>query len=150
MQTQSKIRIFFALFFIAFSPLSQADSEVYTSFFSNKAASGYDVVAYFTQDKAVEGDSKFSTEYKGATWLFSSQQHLDLFKATPEKYAPQYGGYCAYAVAKGSTASADPLQWTIIDDKLYLNYNEEINQKWRQDTSKYIDSANQNWPKVLE
>ena len=91
------------------------------------AIRGYDTVAYFTQGKPVEGTEKFSTEWEGATWRFSSQENLELFTTDPEKYAPQYGGYCAYGVAQDSLVKIEPDQWTIYDDKLYLNYNAKLN-----------------------
>lgn len=150
MKLNFKLAYLFFFVLIAAPSISQAKDEIYTSFFSDKAVSGYDVVAYFTEGKPVQGKSQLSTNYKGATWQFSSQQNLELFIANPEKYEPQYGGYCAYAVAKGDTASADPKQWSIIDGKLYLNYNEEINTTWKKDTKGYIESADRNWPNVLE
>jgi YHS domain-containing protein len=82
------------------------------------AIRGYDTVAYFTQSKPVEGDNVFTTQWSGATWKFSSQEHLDLFVRNPEKYAPQYGGYCAYGVAQMNLVKIEPEQWTIIDEKL--------------------------------
>jgi len=129
--------------------LANAVDPTYTGFFSNNAIKGYDTVAYFTEGKPVEGDDKFSTEYNEATWLFSSQENLDLFLADPEKYAPQYGGYCAYAVSQNSTASIKPELFTIVDGKLYLNYNESINDKWRADKARFIVAADENWPKIL-
>lgn len=129
--------------------VSAAD-PVFTPLFSNKAIRGYDTVAYFTQNKAVEGKEEFSTEYQGAQWLFSTQEHLDLFLQQPEKYAPQYGGYCAYAVAHGKTASIQPDLFTIVDDKLYLNYNESINEKWLANQQNFIKDADKNWPSVLD
>ena len=116
---------------MSFSVLAQ--DEIYTGFFSNKAVSGYDTVAYFVENKAVKGSSDYVTEYKGATWYFSSQKHLDMFVKDPEKYAPQYGGYCAWAIAaKNDFASADPNEWTIVDGKLYLNYDREIKERWEK------------------
>ncbi|MGB1239671.1 MAG: YHS domain-containing (seleno)protein, partial [Pseudomonadales bacterium] len=108
-----------------------AGDAIYTSFFSSNAVSGYDTVSYFTEGKPLKGKKNFSTKYKKATWLFSSQENLDLFKANPEKYAPQYGGFCAWAVAaKNDRASGDPLRWNIVDGKLYLNYDKAIQDKW--------------------
>jgi YHS domain-containing protein len=121
----------------------------YTTLFSSDAIKGYDTVAYFTENAAVKGKSEFSTEYQQATWLFSSQKNLDLFISDPEKYAPQYGGYCAYAVSQGSTASIKPELFTIHDDKLYLNYNQSINQKWSQNKDAFIRDADKNWPELL-
>ncbi len=129
---------------------SFAKAPVYTGYFSNKAVSGYDTVAYFTQNQAVKGNSNFKYSYKGATWYFSSEANLALFKSAPEKYAPQFGGYCAYAVAMNYTASTDPKQWSIENGKLYLNYNADIKQKWLRNKKDYITLADDNWPDVLK
>lgn len=125
-----------------------AVDEIYTGFFSNKAIKGYDAVAYFTEGMPVEGSAEFSMEYKGAQWLFSSQENLQMFRADPEAYAPQYGGYCAFAVANGETASAEPELWTIHDGKLYLNYNRSINAQWRDNMESFIEQADSNWPTI--
>lgn len=114
------------------------------------AIKGYDTVAYFTQNAAVAGSDEFKTEWNHATWLFSSQEHKDLFEANPEKYAPQFGGYCAYAVAKDSFAKIDPSQFTVLDGKLYLNFNARINKKWLKNRDQFIIDANENWPGLLE
>ena len=135
---------------LAFSANVRAKDPIYTGFFSNNAIKGYDTVAYFTQNQDVEGSDEFSFEYKGANWLFSSKENLELFKADPEKYAPQYGGYCAYAVSQGGTASVQPDLFTIHKGKLYLNYNESINDKWAKDKDAYIEAADKHWPTVLE
>ncbi len=127
---------------------AHAIDPIFTTFFSDKAIRGYDTVAYFTEGKAVEGDEKFSTEYTQATWLFSSQQNLNLFKADPEKYAPQYGGYCAYAVSQNTTASIKPELFTIHEGKLYLNYSNSVNEKWLADKENFIVDADNNWPAI--
>ena len=111
---------------------------------------GYDVVAYFTEDAAVKGSEKIEHTWKDSRWLFSSEEHKALFVANPEKYAPQYGGYCAWAVAHDDTAKIDPEQFSIIDGKLFLNYNAKIQKKWVKDTPKYIKDADNNWPVLLE
>ncbi|MCZ4315066.1 YHS domain-containing protein [Comamonadaceae bacterium G21597-S1] len=130
--------------------LAQAASDpVYTGFFSNVAVGGYDTVAYFTENKPVKGDSRFSTSYKGAQWHFASQANRDRFIADPERYAPQYGGYCAWAVSEGDTASSDPTLWKIVDGKLYLNYDAGVQKKWEQDIAGHIRKADGNWPGVL-
>lgn len=128
---------------------SFAIEPIYTSFFSNDAIKGYDTVAYFTEGKPVEGSAEYSHKYKGANWLFSSQENLDIFKAAPEKYEPQYGGYCAYAVSQNQTASIKPELFTIEGGKLYLNYSKSINSKWLKDKTEYIKSADENWPSLL-
>ena len=131
------------------SSVALALDPIYTSFFSNVAIKGYDTVAYFTESKAVKGSKDFVTEHKGATWHFSSQENLDLFLSEPEKYEPQYGGYCAYAVAQNTTASIKPELFTIVDDKLYLNYNAKINDQWQSNKEEFIQQADANWPALL-
>lgn len=145
--TQTVIAIVFTIF--SFSVFA-SDDPIYTGMFSSKALDGYDTVAYFKVNKAVEGLNKYSTEYKGATWLFSNKENLDAFVADPEKYAPQYGGYCAYAISKNKTASGDPELWSILDNKLYLSYNEDIVKKWDKDKKNIVVNADKNWPKVLD
>ncbi len=113
------------------------------------AISGFDPVAYFTQGKPVQGVADHAFEHNGATWNFSSAENLALFKGNPDKYAPQYGGYCAYAVSKGKTAPIDPDAWKIVDNKLYLNYNKSIQDRWSADITKSIADGDANWPKVL-
>jgi YHS domain-containing protein len=126
-----------------------ATDAIYTNFFNNPAAGGYDVVAYFTEDAAVKGSNKFKSEHLGAEFHFASLAHKTTFDADPAHYAPQYGGHCAYAVSQGYTASGDPEQWTIVDDKLYLNYNKDVLTTWRTDTAGFIKLADQNWPGLL-
>ena len=132
----------------ALSPAFAKD-PVYTGTFSSLAVSGYDPVAYFTDGKPVEGDGNHEYEWNGATWRFSSAENLNSFKADPQAYAPQYGGYCAWAVAQGYTASSDPQAWRIVDGKLYLNYSKGVQQNWVKDIPGNIDKADANWPKVL-
>ena len=121
-------------------------SEIFNP--SNAAIHGYDPVAYFKENKPVKGDDKFSLSWKGAPWYFSNQQNLDAFKANPEKYAPQYGGYCAYGLADGHKAPTSPQAWTITGDKLYLNYDKDVQKLWNKKQKEYIETANANWPKV--
>ena len=125
------------------------EAPVYTSFFSSVAVSGYDTVAYFTDKQPVMGDAKYKANYQGAEWQFSTAAHRDAFVAEPARYAPQYGGYCAWAVAQGSTASADPLRWRVVNDKLYLNYDADVQTKWEANIPAFIQQANKNWPAVL-
>ena len=128
---------------------AQAVEPTYTALFSNKAIKGYDTVAYFTEGKPVQGSELYSTEYNKATWLFASQVNLELFISNAEKYAPQYGGYCAYAVSQNSTASIKPELFTIVDGKLYLNYNQSVNEKWLANRQNFIVQADKNWPTLL-
>jgi len=127
-----------------------AKDEIYTAFFSSQAVGGYDTVAYFTEGKPVKGLREYKTSYKGANWYFSSSANLEAFKNSPEKYAPQYGGYCAWAVANGDTAKGDPNQWSIRDGKLYLNYDEEIKNRWLANVDELISKADANWPGVIK
>lgn len=113
------------------------------------AVSGYDPVAYFTLGKPTKGSDTFKTTYKGAEWRFASASNLAAFKTNPDRYAPQYGGYCAWAVSQGYTASGDPTVWKIVGNKLYLNYNQEIGARWSKNIPGFIKSANQNWPKII-
>ena len=134
---------------LAFAPTAWAIDPIYTGYFSSKAVSGYDTVAYFTEGKPVEGSDAHTYEWMGATWLFSSAENLERFMAEPERYAPQYGGYCAYAVSRGSTASTDPTAWKIVDDKLYLNYSHSVKAQWEEDIPGNIAKADANWPTLL-
>jgi YHS domain-containing protein len=120
--------------------------EIFTT--TKGAINGYDAVAYFTEGKPVEGKKEFSHTWKGAEWRFSSQQNLNVFESNPEKFAPQYGGYCAYGMSRGYKATTEPDAWTIVDNKLYLNYNTEVRSMWKQKQEEYIKIANSNWPKV--
>lgn len=126
-----------------------AKPEVYSPTFGD-AIRGYDPVAYFTEGKPVKGSDEFSYDYKGTTWLFASAENKRAFEEKPEKYAPQYGGYCAWAVSQGYTASIDPDAWTIVDGRLYLNYSKSVQETWSQDVTGNIRKADANWPKVLE
>lgn len=149
--TQRKIfASLFTALFILVSSQAHAKEPVYTSFFSDVAVSGYDAVAYFTENKPQKGSSAFVTEYKGAQWHFKNAANLAAFKASPEKYAPQYGGYCAWAVANNNTASGDPKQWTIQGGKLYLNYDANIQAKWLKNKVNLIEKADNNWPGVIQ
>lgn len=113
------------------------------------ALQGYDPVAYFTEGRPVEGSDDFETDHDGYTYRFSSQANLDAFIAEPEAYLPQYGGYCAWAVAQGTTASTNPHNWSIVDGKLYLNYDDAVQARWEKDIPGNISKADTNWPRVL-
>jgi len=110
------------------------------------AVKGYDVVAYFTQSKPVKGTQQFTHQWNGATWQFASAADRDLFAADPAKYAPQYGGYCAYGVSQNHAVPIDPEAWRIIEGKLYLNYSKSVQKTWLEDPPKRIEEANRNWP----
>jgi hypothetical protein len=118
-------------------------SEIFKT--SDGAIRGYDPVAYFKEGRPVKGDPKFTYTWKDSRWMFSSQKNLDLFKANPDQYAPQYGGYCAYGASQGHKATIDPQAWTIVGGKLYLNYDADIKTKWMKDQAGYIRLADKNW-----
>lgn len=113
------------------------------------AIKGYDPVAYFSDMRPVMGRPEFNFAWKGAEWRFADSEHLEMFKNDPEKYAPRYGGYCAYAVSQGKTADIDPDSWTIFDGKLYLNLDKKVQKLWEKDMFEYIKKADENWPKML-
>lgn len=137
-------RLFLSLTAALMLPLPALADQVFTSW--GVAIRGTDPVAYFTEGRPVEGSSKFTTKWNGATWHFASAENRDKFIASPETYAPQYGGYCAWAVAQGSTASTDPDAWRIVDGKLYLNYSLDVQKQWEQDIPGNIVKADKNWP----
>lgn len=124
-------------------------TEPVNSSFTGVALGGYDAVAYFTAGKPVKGSKEFSFEYKGATWRFATQANLESFRAAPDKYAPQYGGYCAWAVSEGKIANGDPQHWKIVDGKLYLNYDADVQKRWEKDIPGHISRAEVQWPKLL-
>lgn len=117
---------------------------------TDTAINGYDTVAYFTVGKPVKGQDALATEWMGAKWKFSTQGNLDLFKANPEKYAPQYGGYCAYGVVQDNLVKVEPDQFTIRDGKLYLNYDTDIQAKWLKDPAGFIKAADAKFPTLLK
>lgn len=123
--------------------------EINTPWYGNTAIEGHDPVAYFSDNAAVKGNKSHKLEWKGADWIFANAENKALFQADPEKYAPQFGGYCAWAASQNTVAGIDPDQFTIIDGKLYLNYNEEVKNMWLVDTTKHISDGNQNWPGLL-
>lgn len=129
--------------------MSQPESE-YTRVFTTEGVAilGTDPVAYFTLGQPTAGDPAYSHDWNGVTWHFATAQHRDLFAADPEKYAPQYGGFCAFAVSRGYTADIDPNAWRIVDDKLYLNLSPGVQARWERDIPGNISRADQNWPRL--
>lgn len=126
-----------------------ADSPtIYTSWKNNLAVSGYDPVSFFS-GKPNQGKAKYSYEYQGAEWRFSTRGNLELFKTNPDAFLPQYGGYCAWAIAKGKLAKGSPKHWTVEDGKLYINFNARIKRRWEKDVSGFIEQADLEWPDIL-
>jgi YHS domain-containing protein len=124
--------------------------EIFTGRFSDLAVGGFDPVAYFEDGKPVKGSKEFALQQDGATWLFSSADNLDQFKQDPDAYAPQYGGYCAWAAAQGYTAPGSPQHWTVRGGKLYLNYDAKVQATWLKDPDGFIARADANWPALLD
>lgn len=132
------------------APALAATDPIYTSLFSDKALGGHDTVAYFTEGRAVKGSSDHRTEWRGATWQFASAGNLDAFVAEPERFAPAYGGYCAYAMAQGQTVKSDPREWSIIGDRLFVNYDAAVKALWLEDPETFIRQADGHWPGVRD
>jgi YHS domain-containing protein len=121
----------------------------YNTLYAGLGAKGYDVVAYFTDGKPVLGSASHESVYGGVTWRFASRQHRDLFEANPAKYAPQYGGFCSWGVANGKLFDVDPVTgWTIVDGKLYLNFNGDLNKTFTDEAPKFVPMADKNWVKL--
>lgn len=134
-----------ALVFLA-APLFAAAVDPVNKSRDNVALKGHDPVAYFTESKPVKGSAEFTHTWNGATWRFASAANRDTFAKDPAKYAPQFGGYCAWAVSKNYTADVDPEAWKIVGDKLYLNYSKSVQRMWEKELYDRIQSAEKNWP----
>jgi YHS domain-containing protein len=132
--------------------LLNAPARSQTTYFvaDGAAIRGYDPVAYFISGKAVKGSPEFSHTWSQATWLFSSRENLEAFRARPEKYAPQFGGFCAYGASEQHKAPTDPQAWTIKDDKLYLNYSLKVKDLWLPDTVVRIPAAEKYWKSIQQ
>jgi YHS domain-containing protein len=112
------------------------------------AIQGYDPVAFFKEGKAIPGKKEFTWSWSGADWYFSSAENLSSFQTEPARYAPQYGGYCAYGTAAGHKSPTQPETWTIVNDKLYFNYNPQVKKLWNKNQVGLIKQADKNWPQV--
>lgn len=128
--------------------VQMAAGETEVNIVEGYAVHGYDVVAYFKQGKPVAGDSRFTAQHEGVTYRFSSAEHRDAFTSDPASYAPQYGGYCAFGAAMGRKFDGDPNAWAIVDGKLYLNLNKNIQARWKENVPGFVKGANNNWPLI--
>jgi YHS domain-containing protein len=137
--------VFVTLLLVSFGSFAQK-SEVFTT--ESGAIKGYDPDAFFTESKAVKGEKEITYDWNGATWHFATKKNKDLFAADPEKYAPQYGGYCAYGTADGHKAPTETDTWTIDNNKLYFNYNQKVKELWNKDIPGLIKKADEQWPKI--
>ncbi len=115
---------------------------------SGVAIKGYDPVSYFVDGKPMQGSEKFTATHEGATYQFSSEKNRNAFIAQPAKFVPQYGGFCAYGAAKGGKFEIDPAAYTVVDDKLYLNKNKDVQKLWTADVPGFISTADRNWAQL--
>jgi YHS domain-containing protein len=127
------------------TPAFSQDGDIYTGLLSRTGAGGHDVVAYFREGRPVRGLSRFSHSWRGATWRFASEANRDAFAANPEAFAPAYGGHCAWAAAQGYRAKGDPEHWRIVDGRLFLNYNADVQQTWEKDIPGFISAGDAKW-----
>ncbi len=134
-------------FFVVLN-LHAQKSAIYVA--NGKAIKGYDPVAFFTQMKPVMGKDSLITQCNGANWYFADRMNLEAFKAAPEKYAPQYGGYCAYGCSQGHKAPTEVGTWTVVDGKLYFNYNQKVKEMWVKNQPALIKKADETWPTIKE
>ncbi len=145
MKKQSAVSLL-VLLITVFSAVAQQQPEVYST--EAGAIQGYDPVAFFKESKPVMGKKEFSWSWNNADWHFSSQENLNLFKADPTAYAPQYGGYCAYGTASGHKSPTQPETWTVVNNKLYFNYNADVQKLWNKNQKGLIEQADKKWPTV--
>lgn len=130
------------------APAPALAGEINASWLQGIAIKGHDPVAYFTEGRPVEGSAAHEVEWKDARWRFASADNRAAFEADPERFAPQYGGWCAYAVSQNVTADIDPTAWRIVGGRLYLNLSPEVQRLWEQDIPAYIAKADANWPAI--
>jgi len=137
-----------AIAFLSILSVKAQKSEVFAP--GGKAIKGYDAVAFFTQAKPVKGTDSLSYQWKEATWLFATRADMEAFKTNPEKYAPQYGGYCAYGLSQGHKAPTETDTWSVLNDKLYFNYNLKVKEMWSKDQQNFIKAADEKWPQLKD
>lgn len=139
---------FFAILFATAVPFVAAAQQAALFNTNGIAIHGYDAVAFFTDSTALKGDTAFRFHWQGADWLFASHEHAAAFKAHPEKYAPQYGGYCAYGASRGYKAPTEIDTWRLKNGKLYFNYNKKVQELWLKDQDALIEKADRQWPLI--
>ena len=141
-----KIILFLILGIASFSACTNSEGVKQINMTAeNIAIKGFDAVAYFTAQNAVPGNSNYEFAWNGAKWRFSSAENMEKFKSNPENFAPQFGGYCSWAVSHGYTADGDPNAWKVVDGKLYLNYNQKVKEMWEAEQQKFIEDGKKNW-----
>lgn len=137
----------FAMLVLVGATAAYAADPIYTK--DGLALSGYDAVAYFTQGRAVKGSPRFEHEWSGVRWRFASAADREAFVASPEKYAPQFGGYCSYGVSRNHAVPGDPEAWKIVDGRLYLNFDKRVRAAWEKELPGVIHVGESHWPAVL-
>ncbi len=143
-----KLVFLFLLSVCFFGLLNAQKAEIFSK--EGKAIKGFDPVGFFIEQKAIKGADSLTYSWKNANWFFATHANLEAFKAHPEKYAPQFGGYCAYGTADGHKAPTETDTWTIVNDKLYFNYNQKVKGYWMQNQLPLIEKANSNWPIIKD
>lgn len=131
------------VFILVFNTNSYSANKIFTK--NGLAIDGYDPVAYHKKQQAIKGNTSISFVWQETNWIFTSIENRDTFAKAPKRYAPQYGGFCAYAMSQGSFAPTTPHAWTLYQDKLYLNYSLGVQKLWRQDKDKFIKRADRHW-----
>lgn len=139
-----------SLLFAGRSISQTSRSEVFTDIVPGVGAGGHDVVAYFNAGRPVAGSAQTTHMWNGATWRFSSVANRDAFAAAPERYAPAYGGHCAWAAAQGYKAKGDPAHWKIVSGRLFLNYNADVQKNWEANIPGFIAAADGKWPALRQ
>ncbi|MEM6659406.1 MAG: YHS domain-containing (seleno)protein [Pseudomonadota bacterium] len=124
--------------------------QVNLGHFNGLAMNGYDVMSYWRGGNPQKGDPDINAEYNGATWVFLNDENRQEFLSDPDRFAPRFGGYCAYAASQNAVADVDPIAWRIWDGKLYLNYSIEVRRIWANKIDENIDKANGYWPDLLQ
>lgn len=137
-----------ALWLACGSAVAAGGRDIYTDD-SGVAASGYDVVAYFDRGP-VRGLPAFQAEYRGAVWYFANKGNQDMFRMSPAKFIPAYGGFCAYGVSRGYLVKTDPQAWSTHKGRLYLNFDVITRKHWLRDRENYIALADKNWPRLIK
>ena len=132
------------------SSLSFASDVDMSADINDLSIKGYDPVSYFTMSTPKMGNANYTATHKGGIYRFISEKNRDLFKENPEKYAPQYGGYCAFGVTKEKKFETDPLAWKIIADKLYLNLNTDVQKQWLTDVPGYLKISTNTWTEIKD
>jgi len=140
----------FTIFILPLTPARSDNTRVYTGLVYGVAVGGYDPVSYYNKKGPKQGNKDISYSYNGAIWRFANVLNRDSFAKNPKAYAPQFGGHCAWAASKGYFAKGSPKAWTIVDGKLYLNYNKAVRANWSKNISANIKAGNNNWPKLTD